>query len=91
MKIVQRFLIAFVAVSLVCGCASRRSQSSAAKPPTQAADVPKPDTTTQVPPYMQTLDYGSGGPVPPMEPGRRVNDQDCKQPIDITAGNLRCR
>lgn len=90
MKIVQRLLIALIALGLVCGCASRRNQSSASKPPTQAADVPKP-TTAEVPPYMQSLDYSSGGPVPPMEPGRKVNEQPCTQPIDLAAGNLRCR
>ena len=90
MKMIQRFLIALIAVSLVCGCASRRSQTTASKPPTQAADLPKPTPPT-VPPYMEALDYGAGGPVPAMEAGRKVNEQDCTQPIDLAAGNLRCR
>jgi hypothetical protein len=88
---IYRFLIALLAVSLVFGCASRRSQSSSAsKPPTQAADTPKPSAPVLAP-YMSSADYGSGGPVPAMEPGRKVNEQDCTQPIDISAGNLRCR
>ena len=27
---------------------------------------------------------------PPMDPGRRVNVQDCSQPVDTTGGNLMC-
>ena len=31
-------------------------------------------------------------PYPPaMDEGRRVNAQDCRRPIDETAGNLKCR
>lgn len=29
--------------------------------------------------------------VPPLDPQRRVNEQDCTKPVDLTAGNLRCR
>ncbi|HET7671389.1 MAG TPA: hypothetical protein VFK84_13340 [Burkholderiales bacterium] len=32
-----------------------------------------------------------GGPVPPMEANRKVNEQSCTQGIDLTAGNLMCR
>ena len=28
---------------------------------------------------------------PPMDPKRRVNEQDCTKPVDIGAGNLRCK
>lgn len=30
-------------------------------------------------------------PAPGLAPERRINEQDCTQPIDLTAGNLRCR
>jgi hypothetical protein len=30
-------------------------------------------------------------PVPGMAPEREVGDQDCTKPIDLSAGNLRCR
>ena len=29
--------------------------------------------------------------VPAMAPEREIGEQDCTQPIDLTAGNLRCR
>jgi hypothetical protein len=31
------------------------------------------------------------GAVPPSDPERRINSQDCTKPIDLTAGNLMCR
>jgi hypothetical protein len=40
---------------------------------------------------MQSRDYAVEGPVPGMEESRKVNEQDCTQPIDLTAGNLRCK
>ena len=32
-----------------------------------------------------------GVPVPPMMPDRKVNEQDCRAGIDLSAGNLRCK
>jgi len=29
--------------------------------------------------------------VPPLDPERKVSEQDCTKPIDLTAGNLRCK
>jgi hypothetical protein len=31
------------------------------------------------------------GSTPPLDPSRRVSEQDCTTPIDITGGNLMCR
>lgn len=28
---------------------------------------------------------------PPMDPKRRINEQDCTRPVDMSAGNLRCK
>ena len=28
---------------------------------------------------------------PPLDPSRRVNEQDCSKPIDLSAGNLKCK
>jgi hypothetical protein len=35
-------------------------------------------------------DYNEG-PVPSMDSTRKVNEQDCTKPIDLKAGNLRCK
>lgn len=51
---------------------------------------------------MQSKSGGSGGggganryrdprKAPPMDPSRKVNEQDCSKPIDLTAGNLKCK
>jgi len=28
---------------------------------------------------------------PELDPGRKINEQDCSKPIDFAAGNLRCK
>lgn len=28
---------------------------------------------------------------PPMAPSRRVTEQDCSKPVDLSAGNLKCK
>ena len=28
---------------------------------------------------------------PELDPGRKINEQDCSKPIDFSAGNLRCK
>ena len=51
---------------------------------------------------MQSKGMGGGGggssrryqdprKAPPMDPSRRINEQDCSKPIDLTAGNLKCK
>jgi hypothetical protein len=30
-------------------------------------------------------------PAPELSPERRVNEQDCTKPVDLSAGNLRCK
>jgi len=42
-------------------------------------------------PSPSTLIPGNTAPVPAMAPGRRVAEQDCTRPIDLSAGNLRCK
>ena len=52
---------------------------------------------------MQAKSTGGGGgggsgnryqdprKAPPMDPKRKVNEQDCSRPIDLAAGNLKCQ
>jgi hypothetical protein len=37
--------------------------------------------------------YGAGNPrqAPEMDPGRRVSEQDCTKPLDLSLGNIRCK
>jgi hypothetical protein len=44
------------------------------------------------PRFSDFADWFRGAPPPPeLDPGRRVNEQDCTRPIDDPAANLRCR
>ncbi|MGH8739641.1 MAG: hypothetical protein ACREUN_01955 [Burkholderiales bacterium] len=37
------------------------------------------------------IDYQGNPPPPALDGGRRINEQDCTRPIDLSAGNLKCR
>ena len=78
-----RLLAALALAVILCACASR-------KDPEQAQNAPMP-TRTAPTTTMQSTDYAVEGPVPSMERGRKVNEQECGKPIDTTAGNLRCK
>ena len=30
-------------------------------------------------------------PVPELDPGRRISEQDCTKPLDLSRGNIRCK
>jgi PBP1b-binding outer membrane lipoprotein LpoB len=80
-----RALIALLLAFALASCASQRAKPAAAAPaPSQAqAGTTFGDFMTS---YGTTM-----APVPPLEAGRKVNEQDCTQGIDFNAGNLRCR
>jgi hypothetical protein len=52
---------------------------------------------------MQASRSGSGGgggggrayldprKAPPLDPSRKVNEQDCSKPVDLFSGNLKCK
>lgn len=76
---------------LLAGCAhtqvqigSRSSTSSAQVRATGGAAVVLGVAAALADPYQPE-------PVPELDPHRRVNEQDCTKPVDLTAGNLRCR
>jgi len=82
-----RALIALMLAFALASCASRKES---AKP---AAATPAPSQAQAGTSFATSMQsYGpTSAPVPPMESGRKVNEQDCTQGIDFTAGNLRCR
>ena len=79
-----RSVTAIALVALVCGCAA------SPRDPALAQAAPKPAPPSQTSEWMKR-DYGVEGLIPPMERGRQVNEQDCSQPVDPRAGNLRCK
>ncbi len=67
--------IAVLIVLLAAGCVGRFDADSAAKR----------DSGTAANPVVEE------GYVPPMDERRKVSEQDCSKPVDITAGNLMCK
>jgi hypothetical protein len=35
--------------------------------------------------------YADGRNAPPMAPDRKIVEQDCSKPVDLSAGNLKCK
>ena len=79
----HRPLAALALAAILCACASQKDPGQAQNAPMPARTAP---TTT-----MQSADYAVEGPVPAMERGRKVNEQECTRPIDTAGGNLRCK
>jgi len=84
----SRALFTLMLVLALASCASPRKEAATpvatTPPPTQA------QAGTTFGDFMTS--YGpTSAPVPSMETGRKINEQDCTKGIDFTAGNLRCR
>ena len=86
-----RCVVVLVLAIALAGCASRKPATqpaaNTAKMPEQAA----PPAAASSGSYMQTPGASYSGPLPDMERGRKINEQDCTKEVDLTAGNLRCR
>jgi hypothetical protein len=88
-EIMFRFTVIMLAMALA-GCAS--SPGPYAKPaPATAAPVAASQTSVGTPSWLQPSDYHAGGPVPVMQPNRRISDQDCTHGVELETGNLRCK
>jgi len=77
---------------LVAGCHTMDQPppgSSIQAPASQTRTGPAPGDEKQE--WMKPADYRAGGPVPPMEANRKINEQSCTEGVDLTAGNLKCR
>ena len=84
----NRALIALMLILVLASCASQR------KAPAQPAAAPPAPSQAQAGSTFGNFMTGYGptsAPVPSMETGRKINEQDCTKGIDFTAGNLRCR
>ena len=43
------------------------------------------------PSFSSLADWFRGTPAPELDPTRRVSEQDCSQPLDLSLGNIRCK
>ena len=67
--------------------------------PAHAASGGKGNGAPSMASTMQSKSTGGGGgrayldprAAPPLTAGRKVNEQDCRKPVDPSAGNLRCK
>ena len=83
---------ALAAFAVLAGCHTLDKpppQSSIQTPPSQTRPTTDPQTGSRE--WMKPADYRAGGPVPPMEANRQINEQPCNECINLTAGNLKCR
>ena len=81
---IYRSLIVLALIGFSGGCTSPRD-------PALAQAAPKPAPPAQTYSWTDSADYSVEGLIPTMERNRKVNEQDCTKPIDLRAGNLRCR
>ena len=78
---IYRLLIATTLAGVLCACTSTdpNSQNPALPSDTYASSMGTPAGS-----YVEA-------PVPSLDSTRKVNEQDCRKPIDLKAGNLRCK
>ena len=90
-----RCAVVLVLAMALASCSPGR-RSTATTTQSDAETAKRPALTQTQPPeaagrsYMLTPGAGVGAPVPPMEPGRPINTQDCTKEVALT-GNLNCR
>ena len=84
-----RLACVMVAVAVLAGCETG-SDPYRRPTPRMAVEKSRASTDTQ-PDWMQVRDYSDGGPIPPMEEGRKINEQACTEGVELTAGNLKCK
>jgi hypothetical protein len=77
---INRLLTTTMLAGVLCACASTDENSQNPALPSEAYSTSMGPTG----PYVEA-------PVPSMDSTRKVNEQDCRQPIDLKAGNLRCK
>jgi len=77
-------------VLMLAACSSSAPSSMYYRPtPTQAVQASQDSVDT--PDWLKTPDYRHGGPIPPMEANRKVNEQSCTEGVPSGSGNLKCK
>jgi hypothetical protein len=85
-----RLSVSFALALLLAACSSAAPPTTYSRPtPTQAVKASQDSVDT--PEWLRQRDYRDGGPLPPMEQNRKVNEQTCTEGIALEAGNLKCK
>lgn len=79
-----------VALVLLAACSSSAPSSTYYRP-TPAQAVQASQDSVDTPEWLKTPDYRHGGPIPPMESNRKVNEQSCTEGVPSGSGNLKCK
>jgi hypothetical protein len=79
--------IALVVLLAACSAAPPTTYSR----PTPSQAVRASQESVDTPEWLKQRDYRDGGPLPPMEANRKVNEQSCTTGVNLEAGNLKCK
>lgn len=83
-----RLACVIVVAAVLAGCET--GSDPYRRPSPQVAEQKAKSTELQ-PEWMQVRTFADGGPTPPMEEGRMINEQPCTEGVALTAGNLKCK
>ena len=86
-----RLAVSIALALLLAGCSTSSAPPSQYYRPTPSQAVQSSQESVDTPEWLRQADYRHGGPIPPMEEKRKVNEQACTQGVDLAAGNLRCK
>lgn len=79
-------IVLSVAVALLAGCGSVGLTLMGIIAVAEEVENPKP-----FPSFSAIYDWKGITRVPPLDPQRRVHEQDCSQPMEDPSANLKCR
>jgi hypothetical protein len=85
---VIRCAVTIAIATLLASCATGSDPYMRPNPTQSTAQA---ESGLEPPDWLKVEDYRKGGPVPPMEADRKVNEQDCTEGITLAAGNLKCK
>ena len=72
------------------------ARTSSAPPTTYSRPTPNQavrasQDAVDTPEWLRQREYRDGGPLPPMEANRKINEQSCTEGVPSGSGNLKCK